>query len=155
MEVSNVESDLEESTAEDDVEMEVDQPPGIPPRRKLRPRGWWLKPQHLQSRLVVHVEAPLLEAIFGPRMAFLELFERVNEVLLDVRVTDPAADAEITIFGRRKYQERAEWLLQAMADRRRDRRFRGMEVPALEEAMSLLEVYENEEGQNSNDCNEN
>ncbi|XP_006835849.1 PREDICTED: oocyte-expressed protein homolog [Chrysochloris asiatica] len=156
MEMDEVEEAPVEMEA--DLEMEVDRPSGIPPPRKLGKRGWWLQPVHLQNPLVIHVEASLLESIFGPNMVLLKLFERVNETLLDVKVEDPLGDAEITIIGRPWHRKRAEWLLQAMAGIHRHSRFKGPrpypavlitgdEVVSLEQAMSMLEVHP-ESGEN-------
>ncbi|XP_054424599.1 KH domain-containing protein 3 [Pteronotus mesoamericanus] len=68
-------------------------------------RPYWFQSEYLKSPKAVHLEAWLVEAIFGPGGEHIPHVECVSQTLLRINQWDPEGEAEILIFGRPSYQK--------------------------------------------------
>ncbi|XP_045698841.1 KH domain-containing protein 3 [Phyllostomus hastatus] len=68
-------------------------------------RPYWFHTEYLNSPKAVHLEAWLVEAIFGPGGEHIPHVECVSQTLLRINQWDPEGEAEILIFGRPSYQK--------------------------------------------------
>nr|KAF6341387.1 KH domain containing 3 like, subcortical maternal complex member [Myotis myotis] len=66
---------------------------------------YWFHTEYLKSPKTVHLEAWLVEAIFGPGGEHIPHVECVSQTLLRINQWDPEGEAEILIFGRPSYQK--------------------------------------------------
>ncbi|KAI4565541.1 hypothetical protein MJG53_009224 [Ovis ammon polii x Ovis aries] len=71
----------------------------------LTKRPYWFHSEYLKSPKAVHLEAWLVEAIFGRGGEHIPHVECVSQTLLHVHQWDPNGEAEILIFGRPYYQQ--------------------------------------------------
>ncbi|KAM7137007.1 KH domain-containing protein 3-like [Molossus nigricans] len=90
--------------------------PQLPYRLRVK---CFLKPS------VLHVEACLLEKIFGPNRALLPTFEREFKVLVQMGEPDPEGKVEINITGRHWYPKRAKKMILNLAEKSRRKRYGG------------------------------
>ncbi|XP_004476032.4 oocyte-expressed protein homolog [Dasypus novemcinctus] len=105
-----------------------------PPRGpRIRERPWWFPVEELRDPLVFHLEAWLVEPLFGPDRATIPKLEWMSQALLLVDVVDSDGLAEITVFGRPRVRNRVKSLLLDLASSHRERRFRGEKMKRLEE----------------------
>uniref|UniRef100_A0A8C8YQP3 KH domain containing 3 like, subcortical maternal complex member n=1 Tax=Prolemur simus TaxID=1328070 RepID=A0A8C8YQP3_PROSS len=93
----------------------------------------WFHYEFLKSPKAVHLEAWLVEAIFGPGGEHIPDMECVSHVLLHVNRWDPEGEAEILLFGRPYYQTDTAKLLMNLADHHRQLRAQGSEEVPTEE----------------------
>ncbi|XP_069344765.1 KH domain-containing protein 3 [Eulemur rufifrons] len=93
----------------------------------------WFHYEFLKSPKAVHLEAWLVEAIFGPGGEHIPDVECVSHVLLHVNRWDPEGEAEILLFGRPYYQNDTAKLLMNLADHHRQLRAQGSEEVPTEE----------------------
>ncbi|XP_024432358.2 KH domain-containing protein 3 [Desmodus rotundus] len=68
-------------------------------------RPYWFHSEYLKSPKAVHLDAWLVEAIFGPGGEHIPHVECVSQTLLRINQWDPEGEAEILIFGRPSYQK--------------------------------------------------
>ena len=94
---------------------------------------YWCRFKHFLKPSVLHVDARLLEKIFGPSRALVPGFEREFKVLLQMREPNSEGKVEILIMGRRRYRKRAKRLIRILAAKPRGKRYGGEErqVPGL------------------------
>ncbi|KAM9233632.1 oocyte-expressed protein homolog isoform 2-T2 [Trichechus inunguis] len=97
----------------------------------------WGRFKHFLKPLVLHVEACLLEKIFGPSKVLLPGFEREFKVLLQVGEPDSDGKVEILISGRHWYRKRAKRLIHILAGRSRRKQCGGTAMLGLESMKSL------------------
>ncbi|XP_019507077.1 PREDICTED: KHDC3-like protein [Hipposideros armiger] len=71
----------------------------------LTKRPYWFHNEYLKTPKTVHLEAWLVEAIFGPGGEHIPHVECVSQTLLHVNQWDPEGLAEILVFGRPSYQK--------------------------------------------------
>ncbi|XP_039709268.1 KH domain-containing protein 3 [Pteropus medius] len=71
----------------------------------LTKRPYWFHNEYLKNPKAVHLEAWLVEAIFGPGGEHIPHVECVSQTLLHVHQWDSEDEAEILIFGRPSYQK--------------------------------------------------
>ncbi|XP_024898683.1 oocyte-expressed protein homolog [Pteropus alecto] len=90
--------------------------PQLPCRFRFK---YFLKPSML------HVEACLLEKIFGPNRALLPAFEREFKVLLQIGDPDPEGKVEINILGSHWYKKRAKRLIHTWTAKSQRKRYGG------------------------------
>ncbi|XP_007943405.1 KH domain-containing protein 3 [Orycteropus afer afer] len=96
-------------------------------------RPQWFHAEHLMNPYRVHLEAWLVEAIFGPGWENIPRVECVSQTFLRVRLLDTKGEAEILIFGRPYYQKDIAKMIMKLAKYHRQRRARSSEkVPAPE-----------------------
>ncbi|KAF0886492.1 KHD3L protein, partial [Crocuta crocuta] len=88
----------------------------------LTKRPYWFHSEHLKSPKAVHLEAWLVEAIFGPGGEHIPHVECVSQTLLHVNHWDPEGEAEILIFGRPYYQKDVSKMIMNLADHHRQLR---------------------------------
>uniref|UniRef100_A0A2K6EFC7 KH domain containing 3 like, subcortical maternal complex member n=1 Tax=Propithecus coquereli TaxID=379532 RepID=A0A2K6EFC7_PROCO len=93
----------------------------------------WFHYEFLKSPKAVHLEAWLVEAIFGPGGEHILDIECVSHILLHVNRWDPEGEAEILIFGRPYYQKDTAKLIMNLADYHRQLRAQGSEEVPTEE----------------------
>uniref|UniRef100_A0A452RBX5 KH domain containing 3 like, subcortical maternal complex member n=1 Tax=Ursus americanus TaxID=9643 RepID=A0A452RBX5_URSAM len=98
----------------------------------LSKRPYWFHSEYLKSPKAVHLEAWLVEAIFGRGGEHIPHVECVSQTLLHVNQWDPEGEAEILIFGRPYYQKDVAKMIMNLADYHRQLRYgnSGKEVPA-------------------------
>ncbi|XDB57380.1 hypothetical protein AB1E18_010825 [Capra hircus] len=101
----------------------------------LTKRPYWFHSEYLKSPKAVHLEAWLVEAIFGRGGEHIPHVECVSQTLLHVHQWDPNGEAEILIFGRPYYQQDVSKMIMNLADYHRQLRARSSEkAPAREAA---------------------
>uniref|UniRef100_E1BPE9 KH domain containing 3 like, subcortical maternal complex member n=1 Tax=Bos taurus TaxID=9913 RepID=E1BPE9_BOVIN len=101
----------------------------------LTKRPYWFHSEYLKSPKAVHLEAWLVEAIFGRGGEHIPHVECVSQTLLHVHQWDPDGEAEILIFGRPYYQQDVSKMIMNLADYHRQLRARSSEkAPAREAA---------------------
>ncbi|XP_003404163.2 developmental pluripotency-associated 5 protein-like [Loxodonta africana] len=105
----------------------------------------WCRFKHFMKPLVLHVEACLLEKIFGPSRVLLPGFEREFKVVLQVGEPDSDGMVEILISGTHWYRKRAKRLIHILAARSRRKQSGGTVMLGLESMKSL----ETEDAQSS------
>ncbi|XP_037700144.1 oocyte-expressed protein homolog [Choloepus didactylus] len=103
------------------------------PVPRIRVRPWWFPVEELTDPLVFHLEAWLVDPIFGPDRATIPKIEWMSQALLMVDVVDSEGLAEITVFGRPRVRNRVKSVLLGLASSHRERRFRGEKMKRLEE----------------------
>ncbi|EFB29097.1 hypothetical protein PANDA_004713, partial [Ailuropoda melanoleuca] len=97
----------------------------------LSKRPYWFHSEYLKSPKAVHLEAWLVEAIFGRGGEHIPHVECVSQTLLHVNQWDPEGEAEILIFGRPYYQKDVAKMIMNLADYHRQLRAQSSEeVPA-------------------------
>ncbi|KAF3831697.1 hypothetical protein GH733_000509 [Mirounga leonina] len=97
----------------------------------------WCKFKHFLKPSVLHLEARLLEKIFGPSRALLPGFEREFKVLLQMRERDSKGKVEIFIMGRHRYRKRAKRLIRFLAVKPQRKPCEGTMMLSLETMKSL------------------
>ncbi|XP_004381444.1 KH domain-containing protein 3 [Trichechus manatus latirostris] len=102
----------------------------------LDKRPFWFNAEHLMNPYRVHLEAWLVEAIFGPGGEHIPHVECVSQTILRVRRLDPKGEAEILIFGRPYYQKDIAKMIMNLADYHRKRRAQSSEKSQAPEAGS-------------------
>uniref|UniRef100_A0A452U7I7 KH domain containing 3 like, subcortical maternal complex member n=1 Tax=Ursus maritimus TaxID=29073 RepID=A0A452U7I7_URSMA len=101
----------------------------------LSKRPYWFHSEYLKSPKAVHLEAWLVEAIFGQGGEHIPHVECVSQTLLHVNQWDPEGEAEILIFGRPYYQKDVAKMIMNLADYHRQLRAQSSEeVPAQDAA---------------------
>ncbi|XP_041603171.1 KH domain-containing protein 3-like [Vulpes lagopus] len=85
----------------------------------LTKRPYWFHIEYLKNPKTVHLEAWLVEAIFGRGAEYIPHVECVSQTLLHVNQWDPEGEAEIFIFGRPDYQKHVSKMIMNLADYRR------------------------------------
>ncbi|CAK7311103.1 developmental pluripotency-associated 5 protein-like [Vulpes vulpes] len=98
---------------------------------------YWCRFKHFLKPSVLHVDARLLEKIFGPSRALVPGFEREFKVLLQMREPNSEGKVEILIMGRRRYRKRAKRLIRILAAKPRGRRSGGTMMFSLETMKSF------------------
>uniref|UniRef100_A0A8C9K6F9 KH domain containing 3 like, subcortical maternal complex member n=1 Tax=Panthera tigris altaica TaxID=74533 RepID=A0A8C9K6F9_PANTA len=93
----------------------------------LTKRPYWFHSEYLKSPKAVHLEAWLVEAIFGRGGEHIPHVECVSQTLLHVNHWDPEGEAEILIFGRPYYQEDVSKMIMNLADYHRQLRAQSSE----------------------------
>ncbi|XP_054448150.1 KH domain-containing protein 3-like [Pteronotus mesoamericanus] len=68
-------------------------------------RPYWFQSEYFKSPKAVHLEAWLVEAIYGPGGEHIPHVECVSQTLLRINQWDLEGEAEILIFGRPSYQK--------------------------------------------------
>ncbi|XP_068840146.1 KH domain-containing protein 3 [Capricornis sumatraensis] len=108
----------------------------------LTKRPYWFHSEYLKSPKAVHLEAWLVEAIFGRGGEHIPHVECVSQTLLHVHQWDPNGEAEILIFGRPYYQQDVSKMIMNLADYHRQLRARSSEKApardAIQEAATQL-----------------
>ncbi|KAB0349659.1 hypothetical protein FD754_014516 [Muntiacus muntjak] len=94
----------------------------------LTKRPYWFHSEYLKSPKAVHLEAWLVEAIFGRGGEHIPHVECVSQTLLHVHQWDPDGEAEILIFGRPYYQQDVSKMIMNLADYHRQLRARTREA---------------------------
>ncbi|CAN0154773.1 unnamed protein product [Rangifer tarandus platyrhynchus] len=82
----------------------------------LTKRPYWFHSEYLRSPKAVHLEAWLVEALFGRGGELIPHVECVSQTLLHVHQWDPDGEAEILIFGRPYYQQDVSKMIMNLAD---------------------------------------
>nr|XP_025863245.1 KHDC3-like protein [Vulpes vulpes] len=82
----------------------------------LTKRPYWFHIEYLKNPKTVHLEAWLVEAIFGRGAEYIPHVECVSQTLLHVNQWDPEGEAEIFIFGRPDYQKDVSKMIMNLAD---------------------------------------
>ncbi|XP_027953626.1 KHDC3-like protein [Eumetopias jubatus] len=101
----------------------------------LTKQPYWFHSEYLKSPKAVHLEAWLVEAIFGRGGEHIPHVECVSQTLLHVNRWDPEGEAEILIFGRPYYQKDVSKMIMNLADYHRQLRAQSSEkVPAQDAA---------------------
>ncbi|OWK01331.1 hypothetical protein Celaphus_00018742 [Cervus elaphus hippelaphus] len=100
----------------------------------LTKRPYWFHSEYLKSPKAVHLEAWLVEAIFGRGGEHIPHVECVSQTLLHVHQWDPDGEAEILIFGRPYYQQDVSKMIMNLADYHRQLRARSSEKAPAREA---------------------
>ncbi|XP_007120764.2 KH domain-containing protein 3 [Physeter macrocephalus] len=108
----------------------------------LTKRPYWFHSEYLKSPRAIHLEAWLVEAIFGLGGEHIPHVECVSQTLLHVNQWDPDGEAEILIFGRPYYQKDVYKMIMNLADYHRQLRaqrtgpgtMKGSEKPPAREA---------------------
>nr|KAF6462102.1 KH domain containing 3 like, subcortical maternal complex member [Molossus molossus] len=85
-------------------------------------RPYWFHSEYLKAPKAVHLEAWLVEAIFGPGGEHIPHVECVSQTLLRVNQWNPEGDAEILIFGRPSYQKDVSKMIMNLANYHRQLR---------------------------------
>ncbi|XP_025781765.1 KHDC3-like protein [Puma concolor] len=93
----------------------------------LTKRPYWFHSEYLKSPKAVHLEAWLVEAIFGRGGEHIPHVECVSQTLLHVNHWDPEGEAEILIFGRPYYQKDVSKMIMNLADYHRQLRAQSSE----------------------------
>ncbi|KAB0393634.1 hypothetical protein E2I00_016836, partial [Balaenoptera physalus] len=88
----------------------------------LTKRPYWFHSEYLKSPRAIHLEAWLVEAIFGLGGEHIPHVECVSQTLLHVNQWDPDGEAEILIFGRPYYQKDVSTMIMNLADYHRQLR---------------------------------
>ncbi|XP_024587667.1 KHDC3-like protein [Neophocaena asiaeorientalis asiaeorientalis] len=88
----------------------------------LTKRPYWFHSEYLKSPRAIHLEAWLVEAIFGLGGEHIPHVECVSQTLLHVNQWDPDGEAEILIFGRPYYQKDVYTMIMNLADYHRQLR---------------------------------
>ncbi|XP_062051526.1 KH domain-containing protein 3-like [Lepus europaeus] len=105
----------------------------------------WFHSEFLKSPKAVHLEAWLVEAIFGPGGEYIPHVECVSHTLLHVNRWDPDGEAEILKCGRPYFQKDVSKLIMNLADYHRQLRVQSSEKVQAQEAgtqRSPVEVRE-------------
>ncbi|XP_068406961.1 KH domain-containing protein 3 [Eschrichtius robustus] len=100
----------------------------------LTKRPCWFHSEYLKSPRAIHLEAWLVEAIFGLGGEHIPHVECVSQTLLHVNQWDPDGEAEILIFGRPYYQKDVSTMIMNLADYHRQLRAQSSEKPPAREA---------------------
>ncbi|XP_007458468.1 PREDICTED: KHDC3-like protein [Lipotes vexillifer] len=100
----------------------------------LTKRPYWFHSEYLKSPRAIHLEAWLVEAIFGLGGEHIPHVECVSQTLLHVNQWDPDGEAEILIFGRPYYQKDVYTMIMNLADYHRQLRAQSSEKPPAREA---------------------
>ncbi|XP_055293562.1 KH domain-containing protein 3-like [Moschus berezovskii] len=101
----------------------------------LTKRPYWFHSEYLKSPKAVHLEAWLVEAIFGRGGEHIQHVKCVSQTLLHVYQWDPDGEAEILIFGRPYYQQDVSKMIMNLAIYHRQLRPRSsVKAPAQEGA---------------------
>ncbi|XP_037698326.1 KHDC3-like protein [Choloepus didactylus] len=95
---------------------------------------YWFHPEFLKNPRAVHVEAWLVEEIFGRGGEHIPHVECVSQTLLRVNRWELGGEAEILIFGRPYYQHDVARLIMNLADYHRQLRTQSSEKPPTQEA---------------------
>ncbi|XP_029079213.1 KHDC3-like protein [Monodon monoceros] len=88
----------------------------------LTKRPYWFHSEYLKSPRAIHLEAWLVEAIFGLGGEHIPHVECVSQTLLHVNQWDPDGEAEILVFGRPYYQKDVYTMIMNLADYHRQLR---------------------------------
>ncbi|XP_062043562.1 KH domain-containing protein 3 [Lepus europaeus] len=94
----------------------------------------WFHSEFLKSPKAVHLEAWLVEAIFGPGGEHIPHVECVSHTLLHVNRWEPDGEAEILICGRPYFQKDVSKLIMNLADYHRQLRVQSSEKVQAQEA---------------------
>ncbi|XP_077015367.1 oocyte-expressed protein homolog [Tamandua tetradactyla] len=103
------------------------------PVPRIRVRPWWFPVEDLKDPLVFHLEAWLVDPIFGADRATIAKIEWMSQALLMVDTVDSEGLAEITVFGRPRVRNRVKSILLGLAALHRERRFRAEKMKRLED----------------------
>ncbi|ELK23893.1 PREDICTED: KHDC3-like protein [Myotis davidii] len=95
---------------------------------------YWFHVEYLKSPKTVHLEAWLVEAIFGPGGEHIPHVECVSQTLLRINQWDPEGEAEILIFGRPSYQKDVSKMIMNLAHYHRQLRAQGSLKNAAQQA---------------------
>ncbi|XP_014402824.1 PREDICTED: KHDC3-like protein, partial [Myotis brandtii] len=95
---------------------------------------YWFHTEYLKSPKMVHLEAWLVEAIFGPGGEHIPHVECVSQTLLRINQWDPEGEAEILIFGRPSYQKDVSKMIMNLAHYHRQLRAQGSLKNAAQQA---------------------
>ncbi|KAM5326815.1 KH domain-containing protein 3 [Glossophaga mutica] len=101
-------------------------------------RPYWFHSEYLNSPKAVHLEAWLVEAIFGPGGEHIPHVECVSQTLLRINQWDPEGEAEILIFGRPSYQKDVSKMIMNLAYYHRQLRMQSSGRTADQEAATQL-----------------
>ncbi|XP_004674102.1 PREDICTED: KHDC3-like protein [Condylura cristata] len=100
----------------------------------LHKKPYWFHFEYLKSPKEVHLEAWLVEAIFGPGGEHIPHVEWVSQTLLHINQWEPEGEAEILIFGRPYYQKDVSKMIMNLADYHRQLRVQRSEKASGQEA---------------------
>ncbi|XP_014650136.1 PREDICTED: KHDC3-like protein [Ceratotherium simum simum] len=103
----------------------------------LTKQPYWFHFEYLKSPKAVHLEAWLVEAIFGPGGEHIPHVEWVSQTLLHVNQWDPEGEAEILIFGRPDHQKDVSKMIMNLADYHRHLRAPSSKKAVVQEAGNL------------------
>ncbi|XP_058163022.1 KH domain-containing protein 3 [Dasypus novemcinctus] len=98
------------------VQLEQGEGQRFPQLGKFSNPPYWFHSEFLKNPRAVHVEAWLVEKIFGRDGEHIPHVECVSHTLLRVNRWDPEGEAEILIFGRPYYQHDVARLIMNLAD---------------------------------------
>uniref|UniRef100_A0A480N886 KHDC3-like protein n=1 Tax=Sus scrofa TaxID=9823 RepID=A0A480N886_PIG len=103
---------------------------------------YWFHSEYLKSPKAVHLEAWLVEAIFGQGGEHIPHVECVSQTLLHISQWDPDGEAEILIFGRPYYQMDVSKMIMNLAEYHRQLRAQNTEPETMKgsEKASALET---------------